>query len=101
MHEDTYHEPRATQTGSRKTQPGAGTPGYNPVISGGNSISGQDFGDTTNVYLAGKAFNDVNGNGVQDGGEAGIPGVVVEIKSPAGGSTIATRTTDANGFWQV
>jgi len=38
---------------------------------------------------------DVNGNGVQDGTEAGIPGVTVTLSGAASGTT----TTDANGFY--
>lgn len=39
---------------------------------------------------------DVNENGVQDGGEAGVPGIAVEIKLDSGAS-VATTTTDADG----
>ena len=39
---------------------------------------------------------DENGDGVQDAGEPGIPGVVVELKDGAG-NVIETTTTDANG----
>jgi len=35
-------------------------------------------------------------NGIQDGTEAGIPGVVVELLD-GNGNVVATTTTDANG----
>jgi hypothetical protein len=40
-------------------------------------------------------FNDTNGNGIQDAGEAGIPGVTVTLTYPDGSTT--STTTDANG----
>ncbi len=41
---------------------------------------------------------DVNTNGLQDGGEAGVSGIDVEIKID-GGASIATTTTDVNGYY--
>ncbi len=41
---------------------------------------------------------DVNENGIQDGGETGVPGIDVEIKIE-GGASVATTTTDANGYY--
>lgn len=42
-------------------------------------------------------FNDANGNGVLDAGEAGRAGVVVQFDQQADGSVESTVTTDANG----
>ncbi len=44
-------------------------------------------------------WNDQNGNGIQDDGEVGIPGVVVELRNKDG-VVIARTTTDANGFYR-
>ncbi len=44
-------------------------------------------------------WNDLNRNGIQDAGELGIAGVVVTLRD-ATGATLATDTTDANGFYQ-
>ena len=41
---------------------------------------------------------DVNQNGIQDVGETGVPGIDVEIKID-GGASVATTTTDANGYY--
>jgi len=41
---------------------------------------------------------DVNQDGIQDAGEAGVPGIDVEIKIN-GGASVATTTTDANGYY--
>ncbi|WP_344031512.1 SdrD B-like domain-containing protein, partial [Leucobacter iarius] len=43
-------------------------------------------------------WSDTNRNGVQDAGEAGIPNVTVRLLN-ASGTQIATRVTDANGFY--
>src|SRR5262249_33765514 len=104
LEDGTYFVRQVIQSGFRKTLPGTGVNSYTVVVRAGQARSvskNKDFGNTTNILLAGTVFNDVNSNGAKDGGEAGIPGVVININSPAGGATIATRTTDANGFWQV
>jgi hypothetical protein len=45
-------------------------------------------------------WNDLNGNGCQDGGEPGIQGVTVDlVQGCAGGGVITTTTTDANGHY--
>src|SRR5262249_40502457 len=73
--------------------------GYDVAITGGSTASSKDFGDTTNILLAGTVYNDANSNGVQDNGELGIPGVVINVIS--NNTIVATRTTDAAGKWQV
>ncbi|MCK6388207.1 MAG: carboxypeptidase regulatory-like domain-containing protein, partial [Zoogloea sp.] len=40
---------------------------------------------------------DTNGNGQQDGGEAGVPGVLVRLYNAAGDLVDGPLTTDANG----
>ena len=49
--------------------------------------------------IAGTKFNDVNGNGLADPGEAGVAGVTIDLfsGSSASGAPAATATTDANG----
>jgi serine-aspartate repeat-containing protein C/D/E len=44
-------------------------------------------------------WNDENGNGIQDDGEAGIAGVVVELRDKDG-VLIARTTTDSNGLYR-
>ena len=41
-------------------------------------------------------FNDLNGDGIQDTGEPGIPNVVINLLN-SNGNVIATATTDGNG----
>lgn len=53
-----------------------------------------DFGFTKGTGQIGdRVWNDANGNGIQDGGEAGIAGVTVTL----GGAASASTTTDASG----
>jgi uncharacterized repeat protein (TIGR01451 family) len=42
-----------------------------------------------------RVWKDLNNNGIQDSGEAGIAGVTVQLKD--GATVVATTTTDANG----
>jgi len=46
--------------------------------------------------LMGTAFNDENGNGIQDPGEVGLAGITVRLQD-CNGLIIATTTTDNNG----
>ncbi len=57
-----------------------------PVTVGGGSI-----GDTV--------WRDWNGNGTQDAGEEGIPGVTVQLYAANGTTLLATAVTDANGYY--
>ncbi len=58
-----------------------------------------DFGYTSNLIVIGDTvFSDTNGDGVQDPGEPGIPGVCVNLRDGAG--NLITRTpTDTNGSY--
>ncbi len=49
--------------------------------------------------LSGTLWDDVNGNGVIDGGESGIEGVTVDVLFE--GAVVATLTTDANGDYSL
>jgi protocatechuate 3,4-dioxygenase beta subunit len=56
-----------------------------------------DFGLKGTGSIGDFVFVDANGNGIQDGGEAGIPNVTVTLTYPDG-ATVST-TTDANGVY--
>jgi uncharacterized repeat protein (TIGR01451 family) len=61
------------------------------------------FGETPHPELASlgdKVWNDVNQNGVQDGGEPGVGGVTVELVTTCTDSqAVGTTTTDSNGLY--
>ncbi|MEE4311778.1 MAG: SdrD B-like domain-containing protein [candidate division KSB1 bacterium] len=44
-------------------------------------------------------WNDINGNGIQDQGENGVPNVTVELWEQGGSSPLTTTTTDGNGLY--
>jgi hypothetical protein len=52
----------------------------------------------TGILLGQRVWLDVNGNGVQDPGEEGVPGVCVGMLD-AGGRLIERTTTDTNGMY--
>jgi uncharacterized protein (DUF2141 family) len=78
-------------------------PGWSPTTATTQSVnvgSGQSatatFGNARKGELCIRKFNDANGNGVQDTGEAGLPWSFV-LHGPGGVTT--TVTTGANGGW--
>jgi uncharacterized repeat protein (TIGR01451 family) len=66
--------------------------------SGGeiSGSTGNDFAEVVPSSIAGTVFLDRNNNGVQNGGDAGIAGVTLELLD-AGDNVVATTTTDASG----
>lgn len=61
-----------------------------------------DFGYYVQPAAVGnRVWNDANQNGIQDGGEAGIPNVEVTmtILWPNGDTTVLTTVTDSNGYY--
>ena len=69
------------------------------VNTGGSATV--NFGDyrlsnSTLSSITGTVFNDANGNGIQDAGEAALSGVTIELRNNAG-TVIATTTTNASG----
>ncbi|MGB8217548.1 MAG: SdrD B-like domain-containing protein [Candidatus Methanoperedens sp.] len=85
------------QNGWTQTAPSAGT--YSFELTSGQNIMDQNFGNsrispaTSPGSICGIKFNDLNGNGVQDAGEPGLPGWQINI----GGSADLSVTTDEKG----
>ena len=85
----------------REVQPlgyGDSTPDTLPVTVAGTPVTGVDFGDTLST-VSGSVYVDANQNGVRDGGEPGLGGVVVTLigTDAAGVPVSKVTTTDANG----
>ena len=78
--------PTATATNTPVGPTATNTPG-----AGGTAIVGD------------RVWNDINGNGVQDGGaERGIPGVTVQLLAGCTGNTVvAIRVTNSNGSYTI
>ena len=66
------------------------------TLGDGDMRTDVDFGYTGNGSVGDRVWNDLNGDGVQDAGEAGISGLTVTLLD-AGGNPVGTDTTDANG----
>ncbi len=58
----------------------------------------QDFGYQVAAGLGDFVWYDLNGDGVQDGGEPGIPGVTVRLLD-SGGTEIDSQVTDSSGLY--
>ncbi len=66
-------------------------------VSTNDSYVNQDFGyDSASNAISGSIFQDNDGDGIQDPGENFLAGVTVTLTGTSG----ATTTTDANGFYR-
>ena len=75
---------------------------YTVSVSGGETNTTADFGYYIEPASVGNyIYYDVDGDGIQDTGEPGIPGVdvVLTITYPNGTVTTVTTTSDENGFY--
>ncbi|WP_374241629.1 SdrD B-like domain-containing protein, partial [Zoogloea sp.] len=65
------------------------------LVAGENDLS-WDAGLYQKASIGDKVWADCNNNGLQDAGEAGVPGVTVKLLD-ASGNVVATTLTDGNG----
>ena len=71
----------------------------NVVLTSGANSQNNNFGEQAPLSRVGDfVWEDKNGNGLQDAGEAGIAGATVQLKD-ANGVVVQTTTTDANGAY--
>ena len=92
----TYSVLQAPQAGIVQTTP---NPAAITLISGQN-VSGVNFGDFRLISISGVKFQDTNGNGVRNTGEAGLRGWTIFLDTNGNGTLdLGERftTTDANG----
>ena len=70
------------------------------IVVNGDDVADQDFEDQADPgTINGTVYDDLNGNGVHDDGELGIPGVEVCASDSSGAETCAT--TDGNGNYSI
>ena len=70
------------------------------TLTAGQTLSSVDFGiRQTPGAIGDTVFNDLNGNGTQEAGEAGVAGATVTLRDSAG-TVLGTLVTDANGNYQ-
>jgi hypothetical protein len=92
----TYRVREAPQAGIVQTTPNPAT----ITLGGGQDVSGVNFGDFRLISISGVKFQDTNGNGVRDSGEAGLRGWTIFLDANRNGVLDAGErrtTTDANG----
>ncbi len=82
---------------STVTLTAGGEPATDADTDNTNGNGTVDFGFKGTASIGNFVWNDVNRNGIQDGGEVGIPNTTITLTYPDG-STIST-VTDANGVY--
>ena len=73
----TYRVAVEPPAGYAVSQPAGG--GDTVTVAPGGAVTGQTFGITEAGSITGIVFDDANGNGTQDAGEAGLAGVTVYV----------------------
>ena len=80
------------------------------TLTSGQLDSGNDFGNWTTATKTGMKFNDLNGDGVKDAGEPGLPGWTINAYADANGNGIrdlgenmvaATDRPNASGVYTL
>jgi len=94
-------------SGYAQTAPSGGL-GIHLALPANNTLTGDNFGDkaiaATSATITGTVFNDANGDGAQDNGEAGLAGVQVYADLGNVGYFVTgdpTTTTNANGNYTL
>jgi hypothetical protein len=91
----TYKVSEVLTSGFAQTTPG-GDGTITVTLTSGQTFTGALFGNqVATASISGSKFNDANGNGVRDAGEAGVSGITINLAGP--NSLIRTTTTDASG----
>ncbi|MFN8440445.1 MAG: SdrD B-like domain-containing protein [Caldilineaceae bacterium] len=65
------------------------------TVTSGSNVTGQDFFDAQFANITGAVYDDLNGNGIHDPGEPGIPGVLITL------SNGAVITTNSSGLYTL
>ena len=79
---------------------------WDDVIDGNNQIENEDSDDhdpekvVVTAWIGDYVWKDLDGDGVQDNNEPGVPGVHVYLYKCSNGSLVKKDTTDANGKYE-
>src|SRR5574341_821364 len=92
----TYRVAEALQAGWTATAPATGF--QNVTVTAGETATA-DFGNFELGTISGIKFEDLDGDGVQDPSEAGLPGWTIQLDLNNDGTVDATTTTDAAGAY--
>ncbi|WP_246844434.1 SdrD B-like domain-containing protein, partial [Hydrocoleum sp. CS-953] len=69
------------------------------TVAAGEANNSLDAGFFKFATLGNKVFNDLDRDGIQDGGEPGIAGATVKLQDSSG-QTLSTTTTNGNGIYE-
>jgi len=79
---------------------GSGQGTSDPItLSGGEERDDMHAGMYKPITIGNKVWNDINGNGIQEAGEPGIPSVEVSLVDSIG-AVVETTETDADGYYR-
>ncbi len=111
----TYTVCEVLQSGWVQTFPKVGTPnptnetianncvppngtgfGYRFTTQSGVNLANNDFGNFKKITKSGTKWNDVNGNGVRDAGDGGLPNWTIRLYNSSN-VLIQSKTTDGSG----
>lgn len=73
---------------------------YDVYVGVGSNVTGKNFADTQRVYIGGTVFNDINSDGKQVSGEAGLSGWSIYLDLSVNGkwqSTAYSQVTNSSG----
>src|SRR5262249_12893200 len=73
------------------------TPPLSMSSLSGQNLANENFGNFQQLTLSGTVFSDLDADGVQQVGEPGAPGWVLDLFVNGGSTPSALATTDANG----
>ncbi|MBN2473342.1 MAG: proprotein convertase P-domain-containing protein [Pirellulales bacterium] len=77
-----------------RTEPFGGS--HSVLVESGTTVAGVDFGSAQPADIRGRKWHDLDGDGVQDSGEPGLPGWIVYLDVNNNGIPDATPSTAAS-----
>jgi len=92
----TQNAPGSTAANDSNPDPSTGKTGTIILASGDENMT-IDAGLYQPASIGDRVWNDTNENGIQDGGELGLPNVTVQLFKDGNSTPVATTTTDGNG----
>jgi probable HAF family extracellular repeat protein len=93
----TYRVREMPQAGWQQTTANPG----DMVAMSGVAAGGTDFGNFQLVSISGTVFQDGNGDGLQNDGDAGLPNWTVELLNAQTGAVVAMQQTDPAGNFSL
>ncbi|MBT3202209.1 MAG: LEPR-XLL domain-containing protein, partial [Phycisphaerales bacterium] len=86
-----YEVRQTAQVGWVQSYPVTSTHSFS--VSGGDDLTGNNFGNTQGALASGQKYSDLNANGVRDAGEPGLDGWTIELYESQSGLLVDTVVT--------